>query len=292
MTHRLQYGLCVLLACAGADARAGVACTGEDLSSVPTLANVDFNTTIQPIFDANCNNCHGSRRSGNLDMDDGVAVANLVNVPTDLSTVDIPRVTPFDLDKSFLFKKINCTDLDPMWGFRMPEAFEPQLPPPPPLSKQDQSAIRDWILQGALAVAAPPPQITLGGYLSGNWFDPTPNQAGHGFQLEFTGQGNTAIAIWFVYPPDGGGQTWIIAQGPFDPHQNSMTLTAQLLDGPKFPPLYNSNDLQLHDWGTLTFTFADCDHGTASWSSPLAGYGSGSVPIQRVTSIAGTTCPK
>ena len=136
-----------------------------------------------------------------------------------------------------------------------------------------------------------PPSINLGGFLSGNWFDPSPNQSGHGFQLEFTDQANTVVAIWFVYPPAGGGQNWIYAQGTFDSTKNTTTVPAILLTGPKFPPLYNSNDLQQTSWGTITFTFADCNHGTASWNSTVAGYGSGSIPIQRLTSIQGTTCP-
>ena len=291
-----------LLACAFAvtDGFAQVSCTGDDLSSVAPRANVDFNTTIQPIIDANCSSCHYSRALGGLDMDPGKAVADLVNVPTSLTTAGIPRVKPFDLDQSFMFKKINCTDLNLMYGFRMPEAFEPQLPPPPPLSKEDQAAIRDWIMQGALA-AAQPPSIALGGYLSGNWFNPA--QGGHGFQLEFTDQPdgqvagqNELIAIWFVYTPDGAGQNWIYAQGPYNEASNSVTLPATILHGAKFPfpsANFNSADVQgtLGDWGTLAFTFGDCDHATVNWNSSLAAYGSGTMPIQRLTSIQGTGCP-
>jgi hypothetical protein len=235
-------------------------------------------------------------------MDPGKAVADLVNMPSSTTTAGIPRVTPSDLDKSFLFKKINCTNLDLMYGFRMPEAFEPGLPPPPPLGQEDQAAIRDWILQGALAAAAPPPSIALGGYLSGNWFNPA--QGGHGFQLEFTSQPDgtvpsqdEVIAIWFVYTPDGSGQNWIYSQGPYDPTRNSVMLPATIFHGAKFPfPManYNSDDVQgsLGDWGSLTFTFTDCDNGTMSWSSSVDGYSSGSMPIRRTTSIAGVSCPK
>jgi len=289
-------------ACITAGAHAGVTCTAEDLSSVAPRANVDFNTTIQPIIDANCSACHYSRALGGLDMDPGRAVADLVNVATELNTVDIPRVTPFDTDKSFLFKKINCTDLDLMYGFRMPEAFEPQLPPPPPLSKQDQAAIRDWIMQGALAAAAPPPAIALGGYLSGNWFNPA--QGGHGFQFEFTDQADSTItsqkeliAIWFVYTPDGSGQNWIYAQGPYDSTKSSVTLPATIFHGARFPfpaTNFNPNDVQgnLGDWGSLTFAFSDCNNATASWTSSVGAYGSGSMAIQRLTAIDGVACPR
>jgi len=147
-------------------------------------------------------------------------------------------------------------------------------------------------MHGSITVNAAQASIKLGGYLSGNWADPSPNQGGHGFQLEFTGQNNAAVAIWFVYPPDGGGQNWIFSQGTYDPNQSSVTLPALFLNGPKFPPLYNSNDLQTPSWGTLTFTFSDCNHGTASWNSTMPGYGSGTIPISRVTSIQGTACPQ
>jgi hypothetical protein len=132
----------------------------------------------------------------------------------------------------------------------------------------------------------------LGGYMSGNWFDPSPNQSGHGFQLEFTDQANTVVAIWFVYAPDGKSQNWIYAQGTYDATKNSVTLTAVTLTGAMFPPHFDSHQVQQAPWGTLTFTFSDCNTGTASWNSTVAGYGSGSIPISRLTHIAGTVCPQ
>ncbi|MGH7490159.1 MAG: cupredoxin domain-containing protein [bacterium] len=145
------------------------------------------------------------------------------------------------------------------------------------------------------SVAPPPPTIARGGYMSGNWFNP--DQSGQGFELEFTGQPsdtpgqNALVAYWYVYTPDGTGQNWIFAEGPYDSTSNSVTLPALLLSGAKFPPLFNSADLTQTNWGTLTFSFTDCNNGTASWSSSVAGYGSGSLPITRLTNVAGTACP-
>lgn len=145
------------------------------------------------------------------------------------------------------------------------------------------------------AVVAPP-SIALGGYLSGNWYNPA--QSGHGFELEFTSQPsstsgqNTVVAYWYVYTPDGTGQTWLYSQGSYDTTKNTVTLPVLLLDGAKFPPLFNSSDIQQTNWGTLTFTFADCNNGTASWSSSVPGYNSGSLPITRLTNVAGTSCPQ
>ena len=44
---------------------------------------------------------------------------------------------------------------------------------------------------------------------------------GQGFQLEFTSQANTAVAIWFTFAPDGSGQKWIFAQGNYDNTKNT-----------------------------------------------------------------------
>ena len=159
-------------------------------------------------------------------------------------------------------------------------------------------------MTGSITVndVAPPPSIKLGGYLSGNWFNPA--QGGHGFQLEFTNQFDSTVtsqhelvAIWFVYTPDGSDQNWIYAQGPFDATKSTVTLPATIFHGPKFPfPLnnYDPNVLQgnLGDWGSVTLSFSDCNNGTASWTSGVTGYGTGSMPIQRLTSIQGTACPQ
>ena len=139
--------------------------------------------------------------------------------------------------------------------------------------------------------AASPTSITIRPGISGNWADPTIGQDGHGFQFEIL-PNNGILVIWFVFTPDGTGQTWLYSQGTYDPTSNTVTLPTYVSVGQKFPPNYNVSDRHLTQWGTLTFTFTDCNRGTASWTSTAAGYPpSGSFPIARVTSIAGTTCP-
>ena len=139
------------------------------------------------------------------------------------------------------------------------------------------------------------PSINLGGYLSGNWYNP--DQGGHGFQLEFT-RDSGLLAIWFVYTPDGTGQSWIYAQGPYDTTKNTVTVPAVIFTGAKFPPQFNPADVHQQGgglWGNLTFTFSDCDHGTVSWHSDAAGYnGANDTPLAlvRLTAVAGTACPQ
>ncbi len=42
-------------------------------------------------------------------------------------------------------------------------------------------------------------------------------------------------------------------------------------------------------WGTLKFTFTDCNHGRVEFASS-AGYGAGSMNLTRLTQPAGLTC--
>jgi len=135
----------------------------------------------------------------------------------------------------------------------------------------------------------------IAGYISGNWFNV--DQEGSGFQIEATNTMDAAsglpvmLAIWFTYTPDGSSRNWIYAQGTYDRTKATTTLPAFLSAGGKFPPSIQTSDVTADPWGTLTFTFTDCDHGTASWNSVMPGYGSGSLPIVRLTSIDGAVCP-
>lgn len=139
------------------------------------------------------------------------------------------------------------------------------------------------------SVATAPPPITINGYMSGAWY--TVGQGGHGFLIE-ADKNNNMVAIWFVFSPDGSSQNWIYSQGNYDSSSNTVTLPAIFLSGSAFPPNFNAADLTQTSWGTLTFTFTDCNTGTVSWNSSLAGYGSGSLPLTRLTQIEGTSCPQ
>jgi hypothetical protein len=283
------------LMCGSADVLAAVTCVGDDLNAIAATPNVDFDTAIQPIFNTRCAGCHtGGARLGNLNLDRPSAVQHLVNVRSDNAFAGIPLVTPGDPDQSFLFKKLNCTNLNANLGVRMPFK-DVSVPFNNFLSPADQALIRDWVTQGAKAEAAtPPPGPTLGAGFSGNWFDPDAGQDGHGFQIEVLPD-NGMLVIWFVFNPAGTAQNWIYSQGSYDPASNTVTLPAFLETGGRFPPNFDSAALSRTPWGALTLSFSDCSNGGAIWTpnaaSEAAGYAGVSFPIRRVTSVAGTTCP-
>jgi hypothetical protein len=147
---------------------------------------------------------------------------------------------------------------------------------------------------GAYEVAASSTGAPIGGGMSGNWFDPSPNQGGHGFQIEVLPD-NGMLAIWFVFNPAGTAQGWIFAQGVYTPGSATTTLPAFIEQGGAFPPNFDSRHVDAKAWGTLKFEFDDCDHGSATWTanadSAAAGYHDVTFPIQRLTRIVGTACP-
>ena len=130
-------------------------------------------------------------------------------------------------------------------------------------------------------------KFTIGPGITGNWFDP--DESGHGFSVEVLPD-NQMLAQWYVFAPDGG-QVWIAATGPISGDTAVLQGYREEGAGARFPPNFDPTQLQAQLWGTLTFTFTDCNHGHVRWQSVIAGYVSGSVPISRLTMPAGLTCP-
>ena len=129
--------------------------------------------------------------------------------------------------------------------------------------------------------------VAISAGFTGNWFDPS--QSGHGFSIEVL-PGNMMLAEWFVFAPYGG-QTWIVATGPITGNAAVLQGYYPVGAGGLFPPNFNPSQLQNQPWGTVTFTFTDCNSGHVSWLPTVAGYTGGSIPITRLTMPAGLSCP-
>jgi hypothetical protein len=129
--------------------------------------------------------------------------------------------------------------------------------------------------------------FTIGGGISGSWYDPS--QSGHGFLIEVIKGTDQAQAIWFAFD-NSGNQAWIAGEGAIS--GNQVTMSALLVDGGRFPPHFDASLIERNGWGTLTFTFADCDHGTVQWATSNQAFtSSGTMNLVRLTSIEGTSCP-
>ena len=127
--------------------------------------------------------------------------------------------------------------------------------------------------------------ITSG--FTGNWFDAS--QTGHGFSIEVL-PGDQMLAEWYVFGP-AGGQTWLVATGPVTGKSAVLQAFLPFGAGGRFPPNFDQTQVKNQAWGSITFTFTDCDHGNVTWQPTLTGYSAGTLPITRLTIPAGLSCP-
>jgi len=131
-----------------------------------------------------------------------------------------------------------------------------------------------------------PPKV-IGAGFTGAWYDPA--QSGHGLFIEVL-TGNRFYASWFAFNPAGTGQSWLTGVGTYS--GNTATIASVVMPtGGRWIPNFDPSQIALNPWGTLTFTFTDCDHGRVDFSSVIAGYGSGSMSLTRLTQSLGLSCP-
>jgi hypothetical protein len=128
----------------GAESSSSTAADDSSSSGEP-LPEVDYETDIQPLFNTNCT-CHLQGASGMMTapfmtLNPGMSHAQLVGVPAEQT--DLDRVTPNDLEASYLWHKLQGTHMDVGGtGTRMP--------PTATLDDDQLLLVRAWILQGAL----------------------------------------------------------------------------------------------------------------------------------------------
>lgn len=138
------------------------------------------------------------------------------------------------------------------------------------------------IVQGVSPVNVP---ITNG--FTGSWVNP---EGKLGLGIEVLAGGNL-VAEGYTFAAEGG-QLWIGGVGPIVDGDHAVIPVSTITGaGGRFPPNFDASQTQNTVWGSLTFTFTDCNNGAVSWASELAGYGSGSMPIIRLTQPAGLACP-
>lgn len=135
---------------------------------------------------------------------------------------------------------------------------------------------------------------SLNGSTTGTFYNTA--QSGHGFFFEVIDTGSSStdggqiqvFTSWFVFD-NAGNPLWLVGQGPIDGLTASVPV--ERLDGPMFPPNFDPADVNRTMAGTLVFDFSDCNNATVSFqSADETALGSTSLPISRLTSIAGNPC--
>ena len=139
--------------------------------------------------------------------------------------------------------------------------------------------------------AAPPPEpaaaeFSIGPGITGSWYDPA--QSGHGLFIQVLPD-NRFLVAWFAFNPASTQQTRFTGVGSYRGHTATITAIEQPTGG-RWSSNFDAGKVVHDTWGTLTFIFADCDHGKVDFNS-VAGFGSGSMNLTRLTQPAGLKCP-
>jgi hypothetical protein len=99
-----------------------------------------------------------------------------------------------------------------------------------------------------------------------------------------------AIAYWFTYDLQGQ-RRWFFGTGTPDSENSSWRFdTLNSSAGGRFGDDFDPDQVNLDSWGTLELDLA-CSGGEARYSSTEAGFGSGSITLQQLTSMDGPACP-
>jgi plastocyanin len=128
--------------------------------------------------------------------------------------------------------------------------------------------------------------FAIGPGITGAWYDPL--QSGHGLFLEVLPE-NRLLAWWFAFSPDGTQQSWFGGVGTYS--ANTATMAVNLTTGGRWIPNFDPTKVVGNPWGTLNFTFTDCNTGRVDFASTYPGYGSNHMDLTRLTLPAGLTCP-
>lgn len=108
------------------------------VSTLTVQAQVDYDTQIQPIFNASCNSCH----SGGQNSFNSSSYSAVMASMSPSTRYDSPHVIPGDAANSPLMDKLGP---NPEFGSQMPQGGS--------LTSDQITLIRSWISEGANATA-------------------------------------------------------------------------------------------------------------------------------------------
>ncbi len=136
-------------------------------------------------------------------------------------------------------------------------------------------------------------RIVIQGGHSGGWYNQ--DQSGHGVFAEIldgpsSPTGKRVVLAWYAFFE--GRQVWLLAVGDVIEEASGQVavMTAWIYEGNGFPPNFNPGLLDEIVWGEIRLHFEDCENGTLEWDSVIDGFGSGTLEVQRLTTISGTNC--
>jgi len=121
-------------------------------------------------------------------------------------------------------------------------------------------------------------------HYSGSWYDPTHD--GEGYTMEVLPD-DRALVYWFSFDPEGN-RRWFFGAGEFSDDKlifDNMLTTR----GGRFGSDFDPDDVVKTDWGSLELD-VNCDNGSANYESSEGSFGSGTLNVQRLTTLWQLEC--
>jgi hypothetical protein len=130
--------------------------------------------------------------------------------------------------------------------------------------------------------------VSVTRHFTGLWDQPLHENQGINLQIvnQLTGE-KVGVAYWFTYGADGQS-AWFIGIGPTSGSRIEMTLY-EAADVGFLEPDDPQGD-PVNEVGTMNIEFSSCSDGEVMFSTSLAGVGSGTFPIERITDVHNTHC--
>ena len=126
--------------------------------------------------------------------------------------------------------------------------------------------------------------IPIIGGMSGTFYNPARNF--EGVVLEVL-SGSQVVMYWYTYGLDRK-PLWLVGLGSVI-NNRIIIDNVQQFEGGIFGPGYNPSTVTALTWGRIEMSFQSCSNLSFSYQGP-AGYGSGSIALTRLTTLAGCTC--
>lgn len=124
--------------------------------------------------------------------------------------------------------------------------------------------------------------------VTGSWFNPS--RDGEGWVMEAL-SGNLVVLYWYTYGVSGDRQYWLGGVGSYDPNTSSVQFDElSTTAGGQFGDGFNADEIERINWGSATFIQSNCNNATFSFNSSLAGFGSQTYNLTRLTSHDGLVC--
>ncbi len=116
---------------------------------------------------------------------------------------------------------------------------------------------------------------------SGLWFNL--EQSGHGLQVEeVVSNGIPQVNLaWYVY--HNGEPMWVTGAGPVD--GDSATIPLYITSGAEFGSGFNSADVLVEAWGSMTLTMTGQNTMVMDWDGSDYGFSTGSMTLSRLSNL-------